>query len=80
LAKVDHIVFKQNAYIAIDKDPTAIEYQAVQTPHTNCRLGKWYFEGLGLQQFSHTAAYQTLNSPMEFIDEIIDEKHPQFLS
>jgi len=65
LAKVDHIVFKQNAYIAIDKDSTAPEYQAVQTSHSNCRLGKWYFEGLGLQQFSHTGAYQTLNAPHE---------------
>jgi len=123
LAKVDHIVFKQNAYVAIDKDSTSPEYQAVQTSHTNCRLGKWYFEGLGLQQFSHTGAYQTLNAPHErvhndaqqsllysqqdwlndpnirqqllnsidnfeaasgevmgFIDEMIDEKHQQFLS
>jgi len=123
LAKVDHIVFKQNAYIAIDQEPTAPEFQAVQTSHSNCRLGKWYFEGLGLQQFSHTAAYQALNNPhervhndvqqslvhaqqdwlndsnirqqllnkvsdfeaasgevMELVDEMIDEKHQQFLS
>jgi len=123
LAKVDHIVFKQNAYIAIDKEPTSPEFQAVQTPHTNCRLGKWYFEGNGLQQFSHTDAYSALNNPHErvhndvqqslvyaqqdwlnnstirqqllnkiddfeaasgevmvLVDEMIDEKHQQFLS
>lgn len=65
LAKVDHIVFKQNAYIAIDKDHTSSEYQAVQTKHTDCRLGKWYFEGIGFEQFSHTNAYSTLNAPHE---------------
>jgi len=123
LAKVDHIVFKQNAYIAIDKDPSAPEFQAVQTSHSNCRLGKWYFEGLGLQQFSHTSAYRDLNNPhervhndvqqslvyaqqdwlndlnirqqllnkisdfeaasgevMDFVDEMIDEKHQEFLN
>ncbi len=123
LAKVDHIVFKQNGYVAIDKDESASEYQAVQVKHTGCRLGKWYFEGLGLEQFSSTNAYTALNDPhervhhgvqqaleftkqdwmnddvvrqrllgsiddfeaasgevMQLMDEMIDEKHSDFLS
>lgn len=123
LAKVDHIIFKQNGYIAIDKNETTPEHQAAQVASTSCRLGKWYFEGLGLEQFSHTQAYTALNSPhervhhgvqktlvfakqdwmndgtirqqllgsiddfevasgevMQLMDEMIDEKHSDFLS
>jgi len=122
LAKVDHIVFKQNGYIAIDKKEPSNEHTAVQVSHSDCRLGKWYFEGLGLEQFSKTSAYHSLNTPhmlvhqgvqktlsyakldwindasirqnlldsveefesasvdvMRYVDEMIDEKHADFL-
>ncbi|MEW5057580.1 MAG: methyl-accepting chemotaxis protein [Cycloclasticus sp.] len=73
LAKVDHIVFKQNAYIAIDKDQSSAEYKAVQTAHTDCRLGQWYFEGIGLEQFSHTQAYAVLNAPHERVHKDVQQ-------
>jgi len=63
LAKVDHIIFKQNTYSAIDKPDDAPEYKAAQVGHEDCRLGKWYFEGAGLEHFSETKAYQQLNEP-----------------
>ncbi len=73
LTKVDHIVFKQNGYIAVDKDDAAAEHQAVQVPPTNCRLGKWYFEGLGRTQFSQTQAYHALNEPHERVHHGVQE-------
>jgi methyl-accepting chemotaxis protein len=73
LAKVDHIVFKQNGYIAIDRDEKAPEHQAVQVAPTNCRLGKWYFEGLGQEQFSHTGAYTALTNPHERVHHGVQE-------
>jgi len=69
LAKVDHIVFKQNGYIAIDKKEPSNEHAAVKVTHSDCRLGKWYFEGIGLEQFSKTAAYQLLNTPHKLVHE-----------
>lgn len=63
LAKVDHIVFKQNGYIAIDKGEQCPERQAVQVSSHDCRLGKWYCEGIGLEEFSETAAYSSLETP-----------------
>ena len=63
LAKVDHIIYKQNTYSAIDKPEESPEYKAAQVGHEDCRLGKWYFEGAGLEQFSQTKAYQQLNEP-----------------
>ncbi len=29
----------------------------------NCRLGKWYYEGLGYEKFRSTSAYAKLNQP-----------------
>ena len=67
LAKVDHIVFKQNGYMAFDKDDKSAEYKAVQINSSNCRLGKWYFEGTGLEQFNQTKSYAALNAPHETV-------------
>jgi len=73
LAKVDHIVFKQNGYIAIDKKEPSNEHAAVQVTHSDCRLGKWYFEGVGLEQFSKTSAYQSLNTPHKLVHQGVQE-------
>ena len=73
LAKVDHIVFKQNGYIAIDTKEPSIEHTAVQVTHSDCRLGKWYFEGIGLEQFSKTSAYQSLNTPHKLVHQGVQE-------
>ena len=73
LAKVDHIVFKQNGYIAIDKKEPSSEHTAVQVTHSDCRLGKWYFEGVGLEQFSTTSAYQSLNTPHQLVHQGVQE-------
>ncbi|MDC9728853.1 MAG: methyl-accepting chemotaxis protein [Methyloprofundus sp.] len=118
LTKLDHIIFKQNGYIAIENPERTAEANAISVDDHNCRLGKWYFEGLGKEKFSHTNAYTKLATPhnnvhkftaaafnysqqnwqedtevlhsivdsmkhsehasaevMEFIDQMIDEKH-----
>ena len=59
LAKLDHILWKVNTYYsAITK-----EEQFKFVDHHNCRLGKWYYEGDGKQNFSHTSHYSKLESP-----------------
>ena len=64
LAKVDHLVFKQNGYIAVANPETADEAkQAVTIDHHACRLGKWYESGIGSQQFSKTPSYRSLETP-----------------
>lgn len=69
LAKVDHIVFKQNGYIAIDKGDKCPERQAVQVSSHDCRLGKWYFEGIGQDEFSSTSAYSSLETPHAIVHQ-----------
>ena len=58
LAKIDHIIFKANAYDAIvDADTTAVFNR-----HTECRLGKWY-EDIGKDRFGSTNAYKVAIAP-----------------
>ena len=58
LIKVDHIIFKSNAYTSIlnsNKDATIVD-------HHNCRLGKWY-DTLGSEVFGHTPSYKSIVEP-----------------
>jgi methyl-accepting chemotaxis protein len=63
LTKLDHIIFKQNGYMAIEGPDDSPQSQAIQVNHHNCRLGKWYDEGIGYQNFRHTIAYTKLSGP-----------------
>ena len=59
LAKLDHILWKVNTYYsAITK-----EEQFKFVDHHNCRLGKWYYEGDGKENFSDTKNYRALETP-----------------
>ncbi len=63
LTKLDHIVYKQNGYIALENPQDCPHHQAITVDNHNCRLGKWYFEGFGYQQFRMTSAYAKLDHP-----------------
>ena len=73
LVKVDHMIFKQNGYLAINKGGDAPEAQAVGVDHTRCRLGKWYYEGPGMEQFSQTRAYKALEEPHADVHQCIQK-------
>ncbi len=57
LVKLDHILFKANAYAAMNN---GTHYEC--SDHHSCRLGKWYYEGAG-KEFAHTKSYTLLESP-----------------
>ena len=59
LAKLDHILWKVNTYYSA---VTKVE-QFKFVDHHNCRLGKWYYEGDGKENFSHTPNYNKLETP-----------------
>jgi len=59
LAKLDHILWKVNTYYsAVTK-----EEQFKFVDHHNCRLGKWYYEGDGKENFANTKHYPKLENP-----------------
>ncbi len=59
LAKIDHVVYKHNLYALIFGQ----EHNFKATTHHECRLGKWYEQGVGKENFSHTNAYAQLEGP-----------------
>jgi len=59
LAKLDHILWKVNTYYSA----TTKKEQFKFVDHHNCRLGKWYYEGDGNQNFSNTSHYSELETP-----------------
>ncbi|RXJ69022.1 chemotaxis protein [Halarcobacter ebronensis] len=56
LAKLDHVIYKNNLYQLIFGG--AHNFNPVD--HHNCRLGKWYETGLGKEQFSMVPSYRNL--------------------
>lgn len=63
LTKLDHIIFKQNGYIAIEEASSCPQADAISVDHHSCRLGKWYYEGIGYEKFRGTHAYSNLELP-----------------
>ncbi|MDP2144329.1 MAG: methyl-accepting chemotaxis protein [Gallionella sp.] len=64
LVKMDHIIYMQNAYRAVElcKTDDCEEAKAVKSDHKNCRLGKWYLDA-GKAAFGKTSAYTSLDAP-----------------
>jgi methyl-accepting chemotaxis protein len=58
LAKIDHIVFKSNAYISINQSERTQQF----SDHTVCRLGKWY-AGTGKERFGTLAPFKDMLDP-----------------
>ncbi|MDT8406072.1 MAG: methyl-accepting chemotaxis protein [Methylococcales bacterium] len=63
LTKVDHVLYKQNAYLAIQQNQPGPAADAIMVDHHSCRLGKWYEQGLGYEQFRTVPAYSQLKGP-----------------
>lgn len=63
LTKLDHIIYKQNAYIAINHPEDTDQHHTIMKNAHECRLGEWCDSGLGRDHFSHTVAYGKLSKP-----------------
>ena len=63
LAKLDHVIWKVNTYLSVSKKEPAFKF----VDHKNCRLGKWYSEGLGKKYFSSTPSYSKLDRPHSIV-------------
>lgn len=61
LLKVDHIIFKHDAYSAIINQDN--QKAATLTDHHECRLGKWYDSANGKILSTHTLSYKKMDIP-----------------
>ncbi len=62
LVKVDHVIYKQRAYMALNSGGERTYTDAVSVDHHHCRLGQWY-ESMGREEFGMTRAYAALATP-----------------
>jgi methyl-accepting chemotaxis protein len=63
LAKLDHVLWKNNTYLSLAH--RKLEFNFVD--HHNCRLGKWYEEGMGKRYFAKTPSYHMLDRPHSIV-------------
>lgn len=65
--QMDHVVWKNDLYKAIlgFNDKTEEDF----ADHTQCRLGKWYYEGDGKDSYSSTNQYNKLESPHKVVHQ-----------
>lgn len=67
LAKIDHIIFKSNAYKSIANGQKESEF----SDHHGCRLGKWYDSGEGKERFVHLPSYKHMEQPHASVHSIV---------
>lgn len=57
--KLDHAVWKNQIYGLIESG----NFSKGANSHTECRLGKWYYEGYGGRKYSHLTSFKSLENP-----------------
>ncbi|MDP3301124.1 MAG: CZB domain-containing protein [Sulfuricurvum sp.] len=67
LAKIDHTIYKSNAYTSVIRRQKRLE----NINHTQCHLGKWYV-GTAKDKFSQTNAYSKVDTPHSEIHRLIN--------
>ncbi len=64
LIKVDHMIYMQRAYYAVERnEPEGEAARMVTVDHHSCRFGKWYETGDGQQQYGHLPSYAAIADP-----------------
>ncbi len=62
LVKVDHVIYKQRAYVLVNDSNNDEFRKLVGVDHQSCRLGKWY-EGPGKEVFGDAPSFRKLLEP-----------------
>ncbi|UCN00396.1 methyl-accepting chemotaxis protein [Sulfurimonas sp. SWIR-19] len=87
LVKVDHILFKSNAYSTVLNEDASKEFP----DHKHCRMGQWYLS-TGKERFGQTSAFKRMDAPhatvhdsvaknMVFVKEhsVLKADHPKII-
>ncbi|MGL4939471.1 methyl-accepting chemotaxis protein [Shewanella sp.] len=63
--KLDHAVWKSSVYQLVEK-PNPSQHLS---SHTECRLGQWYSNGYGAQNYQHLSQFKALDAPHKAVHE-----------
>ncbi len=67
LAKIDHIVYKTNAYSAILNEKADTTFADSE----HCRLGKWYQDPMTKERFAKAKSYALLAEPHKMVHQCV---------
>jgi len=63
LAKVDHFIYKQNGYLAINHGLDSDNAKAVEVNEQSCRLGKWLGKDETIAIFGNVSSFRRIADP-----------------
>ncbi len=63
LTKVDHLLYMQRAYRAMEKGVDSPEAKAVMVDENNCRFGKWLHLDQGGLRYQHLSSFSRIAAP-----------------
>lgn len=71
LVKVDHVIYKQKAYVLMNDEDEECR-KAVHVDHQACRLGQWY-AGDGMKLFGTLSSFPKIEAPHKVVHDSIHE-------
>jgi len=72
LVKVDHVIYKQRAYVLVNDSSNDEFKKMVGVDHQGCRLGKWY-EGAGKEVFGDAPSFRKLLDPHSKVHQSVHQ-------
>jgi ABC-type transporter Mla subunit MlaD len=73
LEKMDHIIYMQNAYVAIEHNGQGEAAEAVAVTAQDSQLGQWYYGGRGREIFGGTRAFTGLDRPHTQVHDAVHQ-------
>lgn len=64
-AKVNQMIYVQQGYRAMEMGPDSPAAKSVCVSHHQCKLGQWYHNGVGAQNYGHLPSYVKIDYPHE---------------
>ncbi len=64
--KLDHVVWKNAIYSKIANQ----QFGETVNKHTECRLGKWYFQGAGAALYNQSSSFKAIDAPHKQVHDM----------
>lgn len=69
LSRLDHLLYKANGYKTVFTQEVHTDFAS----DTECRLGQWYFDGIGQETFSKCTSFSKMKAPHHAVHENIQK-------
>ncbi len=67
LVKIDHIIYKTKSYSSVLNERIKDAFATTK----DCRLGRWYDNGIGKERFGHKSIYPKIDAPHKVVHEAV---------